>query len=99
MPTEELGASAYRKFDIEAWLPGRQKWGEVISDNLFMCTWYLSLYTFYFYMLHRFRQPPTVQTTKHEDFRLDIALRALLTRTQSFVTQSMLQLLQYRGLL
>lgn len=50
MPTEELGASAYRKFDIEAWLPGRQKWGEVISDNLFMCTWYLSLYTFYLYM-------------------------------------------------
>lgn len=50
MPTEELGASAYRKFDIEAWLPGRQKWGEVISVNLFMCTWYLSLYTFYLYM-------------------------------------------------
>lgn len=29
MPTEELGASAYRKYDMEAWMPGRQKWGEV----------------------------------------------------------------------
>lgn len=29
MPTEELGASAYRKFDIEAWMPGRGSWGEV----------------------------------------------------------------------
>ena len=23
MPTEELGASAYRKYDIEAWMPSR----------------------------------------------------------------------------
>ncbi len=23
MATEELGAAAYRKFDIEAWMPGR----------------------------------------------------------------------------
>lgn len=29
MPTEELGASAYRKYDIEAWMPGRGSWGEV----------------------------------------------------------------------
>jgi seryl-tRNA synthetase len=29
MPTEELGASAYRKYDMEAWMPGREKWGEV----------------------------------------------------------------------
>lgn len=29
MPTEELGASAYRKFDIEAWMPGKNGWGEV----------------------------------------------------------------------
>ena len=29
MPTEELGASAYRKYDIEAWMPGRNTWGEV----------------------------------------------------------------------
>lgn len=29
MPSEELGASAYRKYDIEAWMPGRGRWGEV----------------------------------------------------------------------
>jgi hypothetical protein len=29
MPTEELGASAARKYDMEAWMPGRGKWGEV----------------------------------------------------------------------
>lgn len=31
MPTEELGAPAYRKFDMEAWMPGMQKWGEISS--------------------------------------------------------------------
>jgi seryl-tRNA synthetase len=30
MPTEELGAPAYRKYDIEAWMPGRDAFGEVI---------------------------------------------------------------------
>lgn len=35
MPTEELGASAYRKYDIEAWLPGRKTWGEVSSSLCF----------------------------------------------------------------
>lgn len=29
MPSEELGASAYMKYDIEAWMPGRGSWGEV----------------------------------------------------------------------
>lgn len=32
MPTEELGASAHRKYDMEAWMPGRGKWGEVRSS-------------------------------------------------------------------
>uniref|UniRef100_A0A7S3WQ74 serine--tRNA ligase n=1 Tax=Strombidinopsis acuminata TaxID=141414 RepID=A0A7S3WQ74_9SPIT len=31
MPTEELGAPAYRKYDIEAWMPGMEKWGEISS--------------------------------------------------------------------
>lgn len=35
MPSEELGASAYRKYDMEAWMPGRGKWGEVrLSPSL-----------------------------------------------------------------
>jgi seryl-tRNA synthetase len=33
MPTEELGASAYRKFDVEAWMPGRGSWGEISSAS------------------------------------------------------------------
>ncbi|GAA6023945.1 hypothetical protein JCM11491_000299 [Sporobolomyces phaffii] len=33
MPTEELGASAHRKYDIEAWMPGRGKWGELSSAS------------------------------------------------------------------
>ncbi|KAI9473485.1 MAG: seryl-tRNA synthetase [Benjaminiella poitrasii] len=33
MPTKELGASAYRKYDMEAWMPGRRKWGEISSTS------------------------------------------------------------------
>jgi len=29
----ELGAPAYRKFDLEAWMPGRGDWGEVTSAS------------------------------------------------------------------
>ncbi|RKP38466.1 hypothetical protein BJ085DRAFT_23323, partial [Dimargaris cristalligena] len=40
MPTFELGASAYKKYDIEAWMPGRQAWGEISSAS--NCTDYQS---------------------------------------------------------
>src|ERR1700760_4110943 len=40
MPSEELGASAYRKIDMEVWMPGRGQWGEVSS--LSNCTDYQS---------------------------------------------------------
>eukprot|EP00731_Ephydatia_muelleri_P028083 Em0019g956a len=33
MPTEELGAPAYRKYDIEAWMPGKGEYGEVTSAS------------------------------------------------------------------
>lgn len=33
MPTQELGASAYEKYDIEGWMPGRQMWGELTSAS------------------------------------------------------------------
>ncbi|XP_025105730.1 serine--tRNA ligase, mitochondrial-like [Pomacea canaliculata] len=33
MPTEELGAPAYRKFDVETWMPGSGKWGEISSTS------------------------------------------------------------------
>lgn len=29
MATEDLGAPAYRKFDVEAWMPGLGRYGEV----------------------------------------------------------------------
>jgi seryl-tRNA synthetase len=40
MPTEDLGNSAYRKFDIEAWMPSRRAYGEVTSTS--NCTDYQS---------------------------------------------------------
>lgn len=33
MSTEDLGAPAYRKYDVEAWMPGLGRYGEV-CDNL-----------------------------------------------------------------
>lgn len=33
MPTRDLGNPAYRKFDIEAWMPGRQAFGEISSAS------------------------------------------------------------------
>lgn len=33
MPTQELGAAAYKKYDIEAWMPGRGSWGELASAS------------------------------------------------------------------
>jgi len=35
MPSEELGGSASRKWDMEAWMPGRGKWGEVSGYAVF----------------------------------------------------------------
>ncbi|KAJ3416998.1 seryl-tRNA synthetase [Chytridiales sp. JEL 0842] len=40
MPTEELGAPAYQKLDMEAWMPGRGVWGEISSAS--NCTDYQS---------------------------------------------------------
>ncbi|XP_060799707.1 serine--tRNA ligase, mitochondrial isoform X1 [Neoarius graeffei] len=40
MPTQELGAPAFRKYDIEAWMPGRETYGEISSAS--NCTDYQS---------------------------------------------------------
>lgn len=37
---DDLGAPAYKKFDIEAWMPGRGSWGELTSTSI--CTDYQS---------------------------------------------------------
>jgi len=33
MATEELGSSAYKKFDFEAWMPFRNDYGEISSAS------------------------------------------------------------------
>ncbi|KNC97166.1 serine-tRNA ligase [Spizellomyces punctatus DAOM BR117] len=33
MPTHDLGAPAYQKYDMEAWMPGRKAWGEISSAS------------------------------------------------------------------
>lgn len=38
MPTQELGAPAYRKFDIETWMPAKELWGEVRRVLFNTCT-------------------------------------------------------------
>jgi seryl-tRNA synthetase len=40
MPTDDLGAPAYRKYDIEAWIPSRKGFGEISSTS--NCTDYQS---------------------------------------------------------
>lgn len=40
MPTGDLGAPAYRKLDIEAWMPGLGRYGEISSAS--NCTDYQS---------------------------------------------------------
>jgi seryl-tRNA synthetase len=48
----DLGGPAYRKYDLEAWMPGRCKWGEVTSTS--NCTDYQSRR-----MNIRFKDPET----------------------------------------
>jgi seryl-tRNA synthetase len=40
MPSGDLGAPAYRKYDVEAWMPGLQRYGEISSAS--NCTDYQS---------------------------------------------------------
>ncbi|KAL6758122.1 Seryl-tRNA synthetase [Haematococcus lacustris] len=40
MPTHDLGAPAFRKYDIEAWMPGLNRYGEISSTS--NCTDYQS---------------------------------------------------------
>ncbi|XP_048357696.1 serine--tRNA ligase, mitochondrial [Sphaerodactylus townsendi] len=60
MPTQELGLPAYRKFDIEAWMPGRGTYGEISSAS--NCTDYQSrrLNIMYYNRQRQFRYAHTV---------------------------------------
>ena len=35
MATQELGIPAYRKYDVEVWMPGRNEYGEVHTQTLY----------------------------------------------------------------
>ncbi|XP_027765048.1 serine--tRNA ligase, mitochondrial [Empidonax traillii] len=74
MPTEELGLPAYRKFDIEAWMPGRGKYGEISSAS--NCTDYQSrrLNIMYSDGQGRLRHAHTVNGTACAVSRMLIAL-------------------------
>ncbi|KAI8979418.1 seryl-tRNA synthetase [Mycotypha africana] len=54
MPTEELGASAYRKYDMEAWMPGKNGWGEISSTS--NCTDYQTRRLDIRYLSKRFKE-------------------------------------------
>lgn len=36
MSTEDLGAPAHRKYDVEAWMPGLGRYGEVWIEICFL---------------------------------------------------------------
>lgn len=54
MPSGELGGSAFRKYDIEAYMPGRGSWGELASAS--NCTEYQARRLD---IRHRVQQPST----------------------------------------
>ncbi|XP_030075596.1 serine--tRNA ligase, mitochondrial [Microcaecilia unicolor] len=74
MPTEELGLPAYRKYDIEAWMPGRGKYGEISSAS--NCTDYQSrrLHIMYHNSLGEPRYAHTVNGTACAVPRMLIAI-------------------------
>ncbi|KAF9245737.1 hypothetical protein BU15DRAFT_85432 [Melanogaster broomeanus] len=81
MPTEELGASAYRKYDMEAWMPGRGTWGEISSTS--NCTDYQTR------RLHIRYRPPTPshssQTGKPSGLTLPATLKPFWLGTSGVV--------------
>ncbi|KAL8219852.1 UNVERIFIED_CONTAM: seryl-tRNA synthetase [Gekko kuhli] len=74
MPTQELGLPAYRKFDIEAWMPGRGTYGEISSAS--NCTDYQSrrLSIMYYNKEGQFHYAHTVNGTACAIPRMLIAL-------------------------
>lgn len=71
MASGDLGAPAYRKFDVEAWMPGLGRYGEVLVSPT-LCGWgtirvKLS-YTYTSYPVHnRYQVHQIVPTTKAAD--------------------------------
>jgi hypothetical protein len=55
MPTEELGAPAHRKYDIETWMPAKGFWGEVCIAWLFCPFSFVTGIQLYKYALNQSR--------------------------------------------
>ena len=87
MPTEELGASAYRKYDMEAWMPGRGSWGEISSTS--NCTDYQAR------RLHiRYRQADTSSEGGVASTKLPLRFAHTLNGTAAAVPRLMFALLE-----
>lgn len=75
MPTQELGASAHRKYDIEAWMPGRGKWGEVRCFFPWPPAVSARAESDAFFFVHSFLRRPTARLTKLAAWGFAIAHR------------------------
>ena len=86
MPTEELGATAYRKLDVEAWMPGRGSWGEISSTS--NCTDYQAR------RLHiRYRQNDKPNSLPKSD-RTPLAFAHTLNGTAAAIPRLIIALLE-----
>lgn len=73
MPTEELGASAYRKYDMEAWMPGKGSWGEVSLFHVHLpCRTPFQPHSFFFLF---FKVSSTSNCTSYQSRRLLITYK------------------------
>lgn len=67
MPTLELGSPAYKKYDIEAWMPGTQFYGEVFIH--YKCKHHLIIrINLWYFLTSRFRVLQTVQTFRADGY-------------------------------
>ena len=44
MASGDLGAPAYRKYDVEAWMPGLGRYGEVMLQGLSFLSFFIFIY-------------------------------------------------------
>ena len=93
MPTEELGASAYRKVDMEAWMPGRGKWGEISSTS--ECTDYQSRRLHIRYKPNTAPPPPGPEFAAQSSGSEPLPFAYTLNGTAAAVPRLILALLEY----
>lgn len=92
MPTEELGATAHRKVDMEAWMPGRGKWGEISSTS--NCTDYQSRRLHIRYRPHVTPPPPGPELAAQQPSSDPLPFAWTLNGTAAAVPRLILALLE-----